>query len=149
MEISQALSDRVFHPFQECLGKGSCSKSYMEVGKSFADEKEALPFLLGWESSKQHTCAKVQAPWERKPRLNLQLLEEAGGRAGASPSQCHSGKAHCWTEDCGRSVQEPLSARPHLLSSPPVDFIKEINRCPTCEWWGGGNDILKRSCVYL
>ena len=96
----------------------------MEVGKSFADEKEALPFLLGWESSKQHTCAKVQAPWERKPRLNLRLLEETGGRAGASPLWC-SGKAH-WTEDRGGSVQEATlsaSARPHLLASPPGEKL--------------------------
>lgn len=87
----------------------------MEVGKSFADEKEALPFLLDWERSKQHTCAKVQAPWERKPRLNLQLLEEAGGRAGASPLWS-SGKAAHWTKDCGGSVQKATlsaSARPH------------------------------------
>lgn len=94
----------------------------MEVGKSFTDEKEALPFLLGWESSKQHTCAKVQAPWERRPRLNLRLLEEAGGRAGASPLWC-SGKG---SPDRGGSVQEAtlsVSARPHLLSSPPGEKL--------------------------
>lgn len=88
MEISQALGDCVFHSFQECLCSAlekSCSKNCMEVGKSFADEEEALPFLLGWETSKQHTCAKVQAPWERKARFNLWLLEESGGQARARP----------------------------------------------------------------
>lgn len=66
---------------------------------------------------------------------------------------------------CG--VQERLTGlrtvvgvfkRPHLVPVPghtyyPVlpekDFIKEINRCATCEWWDGRNDILESSCVCL
>lgn len=128
MEISQALGDCVFHSFQECLCSAlekSCSKNCMEVGKSFSDEEEALPFLLGWETSKQHTCAKVQAPWERKARFNLWLLEESGGRLWCS------GEARC-TEDYGGSVQEILSARPHLLASLPQERLYEGNQWVHC-----------------
>lgn len=89
----------------------------MEEDDSFAHKKEAPPLCPGWESSRRHTCTKVQEPWELKPCFNVGLLEESGGLARALPHPQCSVKT-CRTEDHDESVQVIAGARPGLASSP-------------------------------
>lgn len=96
--------------------------------------KPCLSFSVG--RAPNNTCAKVQAPWERKPRLNLQLLEKGGWRASRGLFSSVSFREGSLVGVC-KSPSVPGHTYYPVL--PEKDFIKEINRCATSEWWGGGN----------
>lgn len=101
--------------------------------------KPCLSFSVG--RAPNNTCAKVQAPWERKPHLNLQLLEEGGWRASGGPLLLSviQGRLTGLRTVVGVCKSPSVPGHTYYPVLPEKDFIKEINRCATSEWWGGGN----------